>query len=47
VADELEAAGVLGNSSDVDGGPLTAVLVSGPVNGTLTLNAQGAFLCKT
>ncbi|GIU97280.1 MAG: hypothetical protein KatS3mg013_1083 [Actinomycetota bacterium] len=35
--------GVLGNDSDVDGDSLTAVLVSGPSHGTLTLNANGSF----
>ncbi len=39
----LFAAGVLGNDSDVDGNPLTAVLVSGPAHGTLTLSADGGF----
>ncbi|MCI0575212.1 MAG: cadherin-like domain-containing protein, partial [Chloroflexi bacterium] len=28
---------------DPDGDPLTAVLVSGPANGSLTLNADGSF----
>jgi VCBS repeat-containing protein len=35
--------GVLGNDTDVDGDALTAILVSGPSNGTLTLNASGGF----
>jgi len=39
----VSAAGVLGNDSDPDGDPLTAVLASGPANGTLTLNANGSF----
>src|SRR6185295_322478 len=39
----VAAPGVLGNDSDVDGDPLTAVLVSGPAHGTLTLNANGSF----
>jgi len=34
---------VLGNDSDVDGDPLTAVLVTGPGHGTLTLNTSGGF----
>src|SRR5690606_13702562 len=34
----VQAPGVLGNDSDPEGAPLTAVLVSGPSNGTLTLN---------
>src|SRR5204863_151259 len=33
----VPAAGVLANDSDVDGNTLTAVLVSGPANGILTL----------
>jgi uncharacterized repeat protein (TIGR01451 family)/gliding motility-associated-like protein len=37
------ANGVLLNDSDVDGDAITAVLVSGPSNGTLTLNADGSF----
>src|SRR5207253_3031103 len=39
----VAAPGVLGNDSDVDGDSLTAVLVSGPAHGTLTLNANGFF----
>jgi VCBS repeat-containing protein len=39
----VSAPGVLGNDSDVDGDPLTAVLVSGPAHGTLTLNPDGSF----
>jgi large repetitive protein len=35
---------VLGNDSDRDGNPLSAVLVSGPSHGTLTLNANGSFI---
>ena len=35
--------GVLGNDSDPDGNPLSAVLGSGPSHGTLTLNANGSF----
>jgi VCBS repeat-containing protein len=35
--------GVLGNDNDPDGNPLSAVLVAGPSNGTLTLNANGSF----
>ena len=37
------APGVLGNDTDVDGDPLTAVLVSGVSNGSLTLNSDGSF----
>jgi VCBS repeat-containing protein len=35
--------GVLGNDSDRDGDALTAVRVSGPAHGTLTLNANGSL----
>jgi large repetitive protein len=35
--------GVLGNDSDPDHNPLSAVLVSGPSHGTLTLNPDGSF----
>lgn len=35
--------GVLGNDTDVDGDSLTAVLVSGPANGSLILNPNGSF----
>ena len=38
----VAAPGVLGNDADVEG-PLSAVLVSGPAHGTLTLNANGSF----
>lgn len=37
------ADGVLDNDSDVDGDPLTAVLVSGVLNGNVTLNTDGSF----
>ncbi len=36
-------AGVLANDSDADGDSLTAVLVSGPSHGSLTLNPDGGF----
>ncbi len=39
----VPALGVLGNDGDPDGDPLTAVLVSGPSHGSLTLNANGSF----
>ena len=39
----VNAPGVLGNDSDPDHNPLSAVLVSGPSHGTLTLNANGSF----
>ncbi|MCI0743108.1 MAG: Ig-like domain-containing protein [Gemmataceae bacterium] len=35
--------GVLGNDTDVDGDTLSAVLVSGPSHGALTLNLDGSF----
>ncbi|MGV0795065.1 Ig-like domain-containing protein, partial [Mycolicibacterium sp. XJ1819] len=35
--------GVLANDSDFDDDDLTAVLVDGPANGTLVLNADGSF----
>ncbi|MEM8714458.1 MAG: Ig-like domain-containing protein, partial [Cyanobacteria bacterium P01_G01_bin.4] len=35
--------GVLDGDTDADGNPLTATLVFGPSNGTLTLNADGSF----
>jgi VCBS repeat-containing protein len=37
------ATSVLSNDTDAEGDPLTAVLVTGPVNGLLTLNANGTF----
>jgi VCBS repeat-containing protein len=39
----VAASGVLGNDSDPDGNPLSAVLVSGPSHGALTLDADGSF----
>src|SRR5205085_728123 len=39
----VAAPGVLGNDTDAGGFSLTAVLVSGPAHGTLTLNADGSF----
>jgi VCBS repeat-containing protein len=39
----VAAPGVLINDRDVDANPLLAVLVTGPVNGQLTLNADGSF----
>jgi len=40
----LSGASVLGNDADVDGDSLGAVLVGGPTNGALTLNADGTYL---
>jgi len=39
----ITGAGVLGNDTDVEGNPLTAVKVSDPAHGTVTLNADGSF----
>src|SRR5205823_4063833 len=39
----IAAAGVLANDSDVDGDTLSAVLVSQPTHGSLTLNTNGRF----
>lgn len=35
--------GILGNDTDGQNDALTAILVSGPANGTLTLNSNGSF----
>ncbi len=40
----VAAPGVLANDSDVEMTPLSAVLVRGPLNGGLTLNADGSFI---
>jgi large repetitive protein len=39
----VAAPGVLGNDTDLDGDPLTAVLFSNPSNGTVHLNPDGSF----
>src|SRR5262249_8706938 len=39
----VPAPGVLANDTDPDSPTLTAVLVTGPSHGTLTLNANGSF----
>ena len=39
----IPATGVLGNDSDLDSDSLTAVLVSGPAHGTVSLSADGSF----
>ena len=39
----ITAPGVLDNDTDADLEPLTAVLVTGPSNGALTLNSDGSF----
>lgn len=41
--DEIITGNVLGNDSDVDDDPLTALLVADVANGTLALNADGSF----
>jgi uncharacterized repeat protein (TIGR01451 family) len=40
----VAAPGVLRNDADADGDPLTAALVSGPRNGTLSLRPNGSFV---
>lgn len=40
----VAAPGVLANDADPDGDPLTAVLASGPAQGTLALGADGSFV---
>ena len=40
----VAAPGVLANDSDPDGDPLTAVLATGPADGSVTLSADGSFL---
>ena len=42
-ATAIDAPGVLGNDTDVDGDSLTAALVTDVNNGTLVLNADGSF----
>src|SRR4029077_595973 len=39
----LAAPGVLANDTDADGDSLTAVLVTGPTNGTIVLSTNGGF----
>src|SRR5204863_488711 len=39
----ITAPGVLGNDTDVDSPALTAVVVTGPSHGALTLDADGGF----
>jgi hypothetical protein len=40
----LSAPGVLGNDTDVDSAALTAVLVTGPAHGALSLSTDGSFV---
>ncbi len=40
---DISAPGLLTNDSDSEGQPLSAQLISGPVNGNLLLNANGSF----
>jgi large repetitive protein len=40
---DVAAAGVLINDTDAEGDPLTAILVTGPTQGTLVFNADGSF----
>ncbi len=40
----VPVAGVLTNDSDIESDPLTALLVSGPTNGSISLAADGSFL---
>ncbi len=39
----VQAPGVLANDTDADGDPLSAIPVSAPLHGTLTLNPNGSF----
>ncbi len=39
----VSASGVLSNDSDMDGDPLRALLMTGPIHGTLSLNTNGSF----
>ena len=39
----VPGSGVLGNDTDADGNPLSAVLVSGPANGSFALDPDGSF----
>jgi len=41
---DVPAPGVLANDSDLDGDPLTAILLSNPTSGTLVFNEDGSFV---
>ncbi|QTA78941.1 Immunoglobulin-like fold-containing protein [Desulfonema limicola] len=40
----VSSPGILGNDTDVDGNSLTCVLLSSPLNGSLTFNQDGSFV---
>ncbi|HEY3322176.1 MAG TPA: Ig-like domain-containing protein [Planctomycetota bacterium] len=40
----INAAGVLSNDTDIDGGALSAIKMTDPAHGTVTLNADGSFI---
>src|SRR5205814_7837698 len=39
----MNSPSVLATANDVDGDPLTSILVNGPAHGTLSLNSDGSF----
>jgi hypothetical protein len=43
VTTDIPATGVLANDTDAEGDALTALLFSGPLHGSVTLNADGSF----
>jgi VCBS repeat-containing protein len=43
VALTVAGPGILGNDTDAESNPLTAILVSGPAHGSVALNANGSF----
>ena len=43
----VPAPGVLGNDTDADGAPLTAVLIARPFHGSLTFRADGSFTYRS
>jgi large repetitive protein len=40
----IASPGVLANDTDIDGNPLSAILVAAPTHGSVTLNVNGSFL---